>query len=307
MNRNHLAIFRVVAEEGKMSRAAEVLHISQPAVSSQVGQLERQLGAQLFDREPRGVRLTAVGEELYDYARRIGQLEKEAEAAVADHLRLGKGRLAVGASTSIGSYLLPQALGRFAHRFPGIQLSLSISNTEGIQRDLLDGTLDLGLTEGFASEAAFQITIFHQDEVLLVVPPSHPFAGRESIPLTELTDHPLLVREPGSGTRAVVERAFLERGFELRAAMSLGSSEALKRGVLAGLGLALVSELAVRLELELGYLVSVPIEDFEIRRPLHLLRPVGRQPSGPARAFAELLLDSERGDREGGGRPVEYP
>lgn len=290
MNRNHLAIFRVVAERGNMSRAAEVLHVSQPAVSSQVAQLERQLGALLFDREPRGVRLTAVGEELYDYARRIGQLEAEAEAAVADHLRLGKGRLAVGASTSIGSYFLPQVLGEFARRFPGVQLSLSISNTEVIQRDLLDGTIDLGLTEGFASEEHFEITVFRPDEVILIMPPIHPLAGRISVTLAELEEYPLLAREPGSGTRAVIERALLERGIELRTAMSLGSSEALKRGVAAGLGLALVSELAVRLELEMGLLVSVPIEDFEIHRPLHLLRPVGRQPSGPAGAFVEILL-----------------
>lgn len=293
MNRNHLAIFRAVAEHSGITRAAEALHISQPAVSSQLAQLETQLGAKLVHRLPRGVELTSIGDVLYSYARRIGQLEDDAQRAVQDHLSLHRGRLAVGASTSIGSYLLPQILGAFAQQFPGVQLSLSISNTETIQRDLLDGTLDLGLTEGFAPEEHFEITVFREDVLLLIVPPNHPLTTRDSITLRQLAQYPLLAREPGSGTRAVLEKAFLQRGVDFDVSMSLGSSEALKRGVAAGLGLALMSELAVSLELTLGRLAAVPVEDLALRRPLHLLRPLDRQPSVPAKAFVEMLANGE--------------
>lgn len=291
MNRNHLAIFRTVAEHQGITRAAEALHISQPAVSSQLAQLESQLGVQLVHRRPRGVELTSIGEVLFSYAKRIGTLEDDAQRAVRDHLDLHRGRLAVGASTSIGSYLLPQALGDFARRHPGIELSLSISNTETIQQDLIDGILDLGLTEGFADPDHFDITIFRRDELVLIVPPAHPLSRRPTVTLTQLLEYPLLAREPGSGTRAVLERAFLQKGVDFPVSMSLGSSEALKRGVLAGLGLALVSELAVSLELSLGHLVAVPIMDLSIHRPLHLLSPRGRGLSRPAEAFREMLLE----------------
>lgn len=290
MNRNHLAIFRAVAEHRGITRAAEALHVSQPAVSSQLATLERQLGTELVHRRPRGVELTAVGEVLFSYAQRIGQLEDEAGRAVLDHLNLRRGRLAVGASTSIGSYLLPQAMGAFARQHPGVQLSLSISNTESIQQDLLDGTLDLGLTEGFAAEEQFDITVFREDELLLIAPPDHPLTRRSSVSLERIAKEPLLARELGSGTRAVLEKALLSRGFDFEPRMSLGSSEALKRGVAAGLGLAWMSELAVSLELQLGHLCAVPVEDLTLRRPLHLLRPLGQSPSLPTVAFSELLV-----------------
>lgn len=290
MNRNHLAIFRAVAEQRGITRAAEALHISQPAVSSQLAQLESQLGAQLVTRRPRGVELTPIGEVLFTYAQRIGSLEEEAQRAVDDHLNLRRGRLAVGASTSIGSYLLPQILGDFARRHPGIELSLSISNTDTIQQELVDGTLDLGLTEGFADPERFDITVFRQDQLILIAPPDHPLSRRSNVQLTDLLDFPLLAREPGSGTRAVLEKAFLQRGVDFPVSMSLGSSEALKRGVVAGLGLALVSELAVALELSLGHLVAITLDDLSIQRPLHVLRPRGRGLSRPAEAFGEMLV-----------------
>lgn len=289
MNRNHFALFRAVAEHGNITAASQALRISQPAVSSQLAALERQLGAKLFDRLPRGVRLTHIGEVLFDYARRIGSLEAEAEQAVADHLGKRQGRLAVGASTSIGSYFLPELMGEVARAYPGLQLSLIISNTEGIQRDLVDGTLDVGLTEGFASEETFDVVVFREDELRLIAPKGHGICGRGPISLDELESYPLLARETGSGTRAVMERAFAGRGMEFQPAMSLGSSEALKRAVAAGLGLAWVSELTLGLELSAGPLETVTVEGFSIRRPLHRLLLRGREPSPAVRAFEEFL------------------
>ncbi len=290
MNRNHLALFRAVAEHGNITAAAHALRISQPAVSSQLASFERALKTKLLDRLPRGVRLTPVGRVLFEYAQRIGQLEQEAQQAVVDHLGLRQGRLAVGASTSIGSYFLPERMGRMARRFPGLQLSLKISNTESIQRDLADGTLDVGLTEGFASHEAFEISVFREDELKLIAPAGHELVGREKVELADLTAFPLLAREPGSGTRAVLERELARQGMDFKPAMSLGSSEALKRAVAAGLGLAWISELTLDLELSAGPLRTVELTDLTIRRPLHRLLPLGREVSPSVKAFEEILL-----------------
>ncbi|MEM1180498.1 MAG: LysR family transcriptional regulator [Acidobacteriota bacterium] len=289
LNRNHLALFRAVAEHGSITAASKALRISQPAVSSQISSLERRLGGALFDRMPRGARLTPLGEVLVGYARRIGQLEVEAVDAVADFLGRRTGRLAVGASTSIGSYFLPEIMGELARRYPGVQLSLRIDNTEGIQRDLTDGTLDVGLTEGFASEEDFDVAIFRDDVLRLIAPADHPLVQGGPVPLDEVLAYPLLAREPGSGTRAIVERAFARAGVEAPPKMSLGSSEALKRAVAAGLGVAWVSELALAFELNAGVLKIVPVADFSIRRPLHRLLVRGRTPAPTIEAFEDLL------------------
>ena len=289
MNRNHLALFRAVADHGNITAAAQALRISQPAVSSQLASFERAMKVKLLDRVPRGVRLTAAGRVLFEYAQRIGQLEHEARQALDDHLGLRRGRLAVGASTSIGSYFLPERMGRMARQFPGLQLSLVISNTEMIQRDLADGTLDVGLTEGFAAEEDFEIAVFREDELQLIAPADHELVGRSDVKLADLAAFPLLAREPGSGTRAVLERELTRRGMDFQPAMSLGSSEALKRAVAAGLGLAWISELTLDLELSAGRLGMVEVSDFTIRRPLHRLLPVGREVPASVKAFEEIL------------------
>ncbi|MDA8019708.1 MAG: LysR family transcriptional regulator [Thermoanaerobaculia bacterium] len=289
MNRNHLALFRAVAEHGTITAAARSLHISQPAVSSQISALERQVGAKLFDRLPRGARLTAVGEVLYRYAQRIGHLEEETKEAIRDFLGLRQGRLAVGASTSIGSYLLPEVMGDVALQHPGLVLSLRIDNTEGIQQALLDGTLDIGLTEGFASGEDFDVSIFQEDELSLIAPPGHALTGLPRVTLNDTLQYPLLVRETGSGTRAIVENALVRQDVDPTPSMSLGSSEALKRAVAAGLGIAWVSRLALGNELALGMLEVVDVMDFSLRRPLHRLLVRGRTPSPATLAFESIL------------------
>lgn len=291
MNRNHVALFRAVAETGSITAASRALRISQPAVSSQISALERQVGARLFDRLPRGVCLTPIGETLFRFARRIGQLEAEAEEAMRDALGLRQGRLAVGASTSIGSYLLPEVMGEVARRHPGLSLSLRIDNTEGIQQALLDGVLDVGLTEGFASEDLFDVDIFRDDELCLIAPPAHPLTGSGTVDLEDTLRYPNLAREAGSGTRAIIEKALAQRGIEIPPAMSLGSSEALKRAVAAGLGIAWVSRLTLGHELAAGTLETVEVSDFSIRRPLHRLLPRGRTPSPAAIAFESILRE----------------
>lgn len=289
MNLNHLAIFHAVAREGSVTLGAERLHISQPAVSKQLQEFERSLGAPLFDRLPRGMRLTESGELLVGYARRLFGQEAEAEAALVELRGLERGRLAVGASMTIGGYLLPDVLARFHQEYPGIDMRLEIANTEEVQQRLIEGTLDVGLTEGFLEHPELEAAVFREDEMVVIAPPDHPLLLEGPVTAERLCREPFVVREEGSGTRAVVERAFAERGLALRPVMSLGNIEAIKRAVAAGVGVAMVSALTVGLELETGRLSVVSVIDLSVRRPLHRLHLRGRHQGRAALAFGVAL------------------
>ncbi len=289
MNISHLAIFHAAAEESSMSRAAERLFISQPAVSKQIGELEAALGVSLFDRLPRGLRLSAAGEALAGHARRLFAVEAEAEQAISEIKGLVQGKLTIGASLTVGGYLLPKLLGAYHKQYPGITLQLEIANTQIVQQKLRENALDFGLTEGFADDPALDAEIFAEDTLTAIVPPGHPLLGEPSVTAARFCAEPLLLREPGSGTREVVERALLHREIIVRPALSLGSTEAIKQGVMAGLGVAIVSRLALETELTLGLLYPLPLSDLAIVRPLHLARLRGKSNSAAAQAFLRLL------------------
>jgi len=289
MNLNHLAIFHAVAREGSITLGAERLHISQPAVSKQLQELEKSLGTLLFDRLPRGVRLTETGELLESYARRLFGLEAEAKSALAEMRGLERGRLAVGASMTIGGYMLPDVLARFHQKYPGIDLRLEIANTEEVQQRLIEGTLDVGLTEGFLEHPELEAMVFREDELVVIAPPNHPLLSEAPVTAERLCQEPFVVREEGSGTRAVVERAFALRGLALQSAMSLGNIEAIKRAVAAGVGIAIVSALTVGLEVGAGRLAIVTVSDLAVRRPLHRLYLRGRHQGHAAIAFTAAL------------------
>jgi DNA-binding transcriptional LysR family regulator len=293
MNLNHLFLFRVVAEAGGFSRAAERIHVSQPAVSMQVGELEEQLGLTLFHRLGRGVKLTAAGELLLGYAQRLGALAVEAERAMAEVRGLRRGRLAIGASTTIGVYLLPDLLGEYRRLYPDIDLKFDIANTEDIERRLVDGTLDAGLTEGLPpSDDEVEIVVFLRDQLVAIARPDHPQlkAGHKPLTLKQLCAEPMIVREAGSGTREVIERALVKRGQKFhRTTMVLGSTEAIKRAVAAGLGVAIVSHLTIQTELASGQLAILPVHGFQLTRPLHRLCWRNRAGNPATLAFLALL------------------
>ena len=302
-NRNHLALFRAVAEAGGFSRAAGTIRVSQPAISMQVAELESALGTPLFDRLPRGVRLTNAGEILLGYARRIAGLELDAERAMRELRGLERGRLALGASLTIGGYLLPAILGEFRRRHPAVELQLTIANTDTVKTRLLDGSLELGLTEGAPPvDEELGLRVFHEDELIVIAPPDHPFASGASgsrrarrIEARQLCAEPLILREPGSGTREVLLRALEKCGATVRnVALTLTDTEAIKRSVMAGLGLAVVSRLCVGLELAGGLLVESPVRSLKLRRPLYELSLRGRQKSAAVEAFIRRLHGLKR-------------
>ena len=289
MNRNHLALFHTVAQAGSISRGAAAARVSQPAVSKQIAELEDALGVRLLDRLPRGCRLTEAGEILADYAHRWRALEQDAARAIEEYRGLKRGRLAVGASLTIGGYLLPEVLAEFHRQFPDVELRVEIANTEHIQRLLLEGTIELGLTEGLLESEELESTVFFKDELVAIAPANHPLLKKSRVAVREICREPFLLREEGSGTRAVVERALRGKGLKIKPFLSLSSPEAIKNAVAAGMGLAIVSRLIVALELQAGSLGILPLKDLTIQRPLHLQRVRGRSQSPALAKFLNVL------------------
>lgn len=289
MNLNHLSIFQAVAAADSISRGAERLHISQSAVSKQLADFELALGLKLFDRLPRGVRLTEPGRLLLGYANRLFAIEAEAERALVDLRQLVHGRITIGASRTIGSYLLPERLAAFCQQHPGVELEVQVDNTNTIERRLVSGEIDLGFTEGVVNDAQLDYAVFAQDELVLIAHPGHVAVRQAPLSVSDLEDFPMLMHEIGSGTREVTEIALANRKVRIRPAMTLASTEAIKQTVAAGAGLAFLSALSIQTELDAGRLVVVPVRQLRIRRPLYQVRLRTATPSPSLQAFLDAL------------------
>jgi DNA-binding transcriptional LysR family regulator len=292
MNLNALRVFAAVVEQRGFSRAARAIHLSQPAVSKAVRGLERRAGMPLVERGGRGLRLTEAGEMLYDHARRIFAVERAAEEELRARRGMEAGALRVGASTTVANYLLPPLLAEFARRHPGVELRVTSANTRQVARALLAWELDVALVEGPVADERIVAAPWRDDELVMVAAPAHPLARRASVAAAELMEHRMLVREPGSGTREVVEAALAAAGVAPRSTIELGSTEAIKEAVAAGLGIAAVSRVALRDELALGRLVVLTVDGLEIRRSFARIELSGRPPAPAARAFLGLLEEA---------------
>ena len=291
LNLHHVELFRIVADTGSFSAGARSLGISQPAVSAQIAQLETVVGGVLLERLPRGVRVTEAGQVLHAAATRIARVESTVRQNLRSLQDGNRGRIAVGASTSIGSYLLPIQLASFVRQHPGIEPSIVIANTADIQTQVEDGTLDIGLTEGDADPARFNVRVFQQDELVLITSTSHRFASRVTkVDPRELQSEPILAREPGSGTRVIVERFFAAHDFHLDPVMSINSTEAIKRAVSGGLGIAILSAMAIEDSARRNQLAVVTMKGPPITRALHLITPRDRTSTPAATAFIDLLM-----------------
>lgn len=292
MNLHQLRIFVTVAKRGSFSRAAEELHISQPSASIQVADLERALGVDLFEQVGRQIHLTDAGRVLEDYARRILDLAEEARTAVSETTGLRRGHLAVGASPTPGTYLLPRIIAAFQERYPQISVALHIAATPEVGERLLRHELDLGVVGGKIHTPGLQTEQFLDDEIVLVAVPSHPLAAAGSARAMALRDHRVILPERGSDTRVAVDEALSGAGHSVAPAMELAGSEAIKEAVAAGLGVAFLSRLAARTEVAAGRLVVIPIPDLVIRRQFSIVHLKERRLSQAVRAFVEMLRAS---------------
>jgi DNA-binding transcriptional LysR family regulator len=283
-------VFLAVARAKSFRGAAEALHLSQPALSQHVGELERELGARLFDRLGRQVALTEVGRVLEEHALRLFATLTSAREAIAELCGLRRGSLLVGASTTPGIYVLPAVIASFQARHPGITLNLQIANSSVIEERIRGNELDLGVVGGHVLRPGEEcLALGLLDELVLIVPPGHPWARRREVAAALLADQRVLVREEGSATREVAERALQHAGVTWRAFMELAHTEAIKQAVMAGLGVALVSVHAIRGETAGGQLRALRLKGLRIRRHFHVIHNEARVLTASARAFLDLL------------------
>ena len=285
-----LEVFVAVARAGSFRRAAERLHLSQPALSQHVAELERGLGARVFDRRGRQIALTEAGRILEDHAHRVFATLHGAEEAIAELAGGTRGALIIGASTTPGIYVLPALMSRFERGQPGISVALRIANSRVIEEQVRANELDLGVVGGHGlrpGEACLAAGVL--DELVLIVPPGHAWARRARGEVSVLARERLLIREEGSATRQVTERALQRADARIGRTLVLDHTEAIKQAVMAGLGVAFVSIHAVRGELEAGRLVRVRLRGVDIHRHFHVIHNEARVLTAGARAFVAAL------------------
>lgn len=281
-----LASFLAVADMRKVSAAARVLHLSQPAVSAHVQALERQLGTALFRRSVRGMEPTDAGRRLIDHARRIQGLVEDV-AADLGAAREPAGRLVLAASTTLAGHVLPPLLAAFAERYAGVSIRMEVGNTEEILDRVRQGRVPLGIVEGLGRAPQVQLRPFVEDEI---VPVSTPAVAGRIRRTADLRRFPILWREVGSGTRAVLERALLRAGLtkaDIAVRYELGSTEAIKSAVIAGMGVGFLSQWSIRSEVAQHQLVPLPFAGLRIPRTFRWAIAAGAS-SGIAAVFYEF-------------------
>ena len=300
MNLHHLAIFHTVAETGSICACAERMHISQPAISRQLKEFEQRMGVVLFERLPRGVRLTQAGKVLRDYAARLFEIARTAEASVKELSDARQGRLSIGASNTVGTYILPGLLARFHRRHPAVTISMFVGNTEQVAQGVSDLRFMLGFIEGPLHVPDLRIERFLEDEIMPVATADHPLSRRKALTPADLSGQPLLMREPGSGTRELIERRLQRHGIRPGDIVELGSTEAIKQAAIHGGGIAWLPRVCMPRELTSGELVRLPVKFLNIRRPLNVIRRTQGHTAPAGEAFLALLHNHGGAGNRGG-------
>lgn len=291
MDLRQLRTFRTLAERSSFTATARELNLTQPAVSAQIQALESELGIRLFDRLPRKVRLTPIGVLLLDYASRLLNLEAEARRAITDAAGTHGQLLRIGASPTIGEYILPRILSEFRRKAPDTRVVVEIGPTARVIEALHLHSVDVGMVEAAVDSEELSVESFGSDELVLIASPNHPWARRNGIEAAELVGEALVTREPGSGTREQIDVALATHGVHIQPNLELGGIESIKNAVALGLGVSFVSRDAVRLEVEAKRLVVIDVPELDLRRPLFCVRNRQRYPSPNLRAFLKLLKD----------------
>ncbi|MBP7983273.1 MAG: LysR family transcriptional regulator [Chromatiaceae bacterium] len=264
-----LQVFHTVARLLSFTKAAETLHMTQPAVTFQIRQLEDHFNTRLFDRTHNRISLTAAGEQVLRFADRIFELYAEMENSIRGLTGEISGALTIGASTTIAEYMLPTLLGDFKEKYPEVTIHLKVANSDGIVSLVESNAIDLGVVESSVANKNLVVEVCKRDHLMGIVPPGHPLAKETSVKFARLLEYPFICREEGSGTRGVIGE-YLDQLPEcegaLKVAMELGSPEAVKGAVEAGMGVSVVSRATIQKELRLGTLVALEL-DPPLERP----------------------------------------
>lgn len=283
-----LRSFEAVVRLGGIGRAAAALHLAQPTVSTQMKELAAGLGMVLFEPRGRGLVPTATGRRLAEAVRAMGACWQQFEEDAAALQGLRQGRLRIAAVTTT-EYFLPDLLGPFARAYPGIRIELAVENRDAVIARLVRGDDELAAMMRPPADLPLARWPFLENPLVLIAPLDHPLATRRRLRLQDLTDQPLLTREAGSGTRAVVEEVFAERGVSWPARMALGSNEAIKHAVRAGLGLAVLSRHTLAADPATEGLAVLPVAGFPVKRQWQLVWRQDRALSLPARTLLDDL------------------
>jgi len=287
-----LHLFCRVVERKSFSRAAEIVHLSQPTVSSHIQDLEAHFGCRLLDRLSRQVVPTQAGRLLYSYARRLLALRDETETAMAQHQGRLTGNLVIGGSTIPGGYLLPRVIGKFRVEYPQIRPSLIIADTQRIISGVVEGTIEWGVVGAESRDKNIFQERLIDDQMRLIVPADHPWSALKKVLLDRLLREPFIVRERGSGTLKSIQERLKQLGRsveELNIVAEMGSTEAVRQAIKDGIGVSILSTLAVAEDIESGALKALAIEGLNLTRGLYITRHRQRSLSPLAAAFAEFL------------------
>jgi len=285
-----LQCFAAVARNLSYTKAASELHLTQPAVSMQVRQLEQQAGVHVTEQLGKQVHLTEAGEEVYRYARSILQQVAEMDDVLGRIKGLAGGRLKIAAISS-ANYFAPKLLGTFHQRFPQVRVSMDVTNQTSVLRQVIDNEVDMAIMGQPPKDSYLDAIVFMDNPLVIVAPPDHRLVGRKNIPLQELEKEIFLTREPGSGTRGAMQRFFRQHKLKVTTGMEMGSLSAIKQSVQANLGLGLLQKGAIEVELLLGRLVELDFRELPIRRHWYVVLHKGKRLSVAADAFKLLLIN----------------
>jgi DNA-binding transcriptional LysR family regulator len=291
LNIDSLKTFCLVVDEGSISQAARLSFVSQPAVTRQIRQLENLYGTLLFDRTEGKLIVTETGKMLYPFAKAIINDFNRSKEVILQATGEYNSNIRVGASLTIGEFLLPNLLGRFKKLTPEINVTLTIKNTPSVLEDLANDVIDIGLVEGIVEDKKFTVTKFADDELILVYPADHPWKEKSEIEINELANERMIWRESISGTRLIIENALKEHGVldKIESYMEIGSTQAIKSAVESGLGVSILSRLTVARELELGFLKEMKISGINIKRSLWLVKKPQRFNRNSVTSFVEFI------------------
>jgi len=287
---HQLQVFEAIARFGSFTRAAEELCLTQPTVSQQMKQLTKAVGLPLFEQVGKRLYLTDAGQEVLTVGRDVSERLSQLEMTLADLKGLKQGNLRLAVTTT-AKYFVPRLLGPFRQRYPGIKISLQVTNRQRLLERLSENLDDLYILGQPPEHLDISLRPFLENPLVVLAPHDHPLAQQKNIPLQRLAQEPFIMREPGSGTRMAVERFFTENRASIKVEMEIGSNEAIKQSIVGGLGVSVLSRYVLALEGIKGPLTILDVEGFPLQLHWYVLYPASKHLSVVASTFLEYLLD----------------